>query len=331
LIRLRRAIPHAPFRLFAKLEALNPGGSVKDRPALEIIQRGFDTGVITPDTVVVESSSGNMALGLAQACAYYGLRLICVVDAKTTEQNVALLKAYGATLEVVHEANANGDYLEARLARVQTLVRTIEHAYWPNQYANRWNALSHACHTMPEIADALAGDVDYLFCATSTCGTIVGCAEHIRDRGLSTRIIAVDAVGSAIFGGGRARRLIPGHGAAIKPELCNDELIDRCVHISDADCVRGCRWLLRSEAILAGGSSGAVVAAILRMQDQIPSGSTCVAIFADRGERYLTTVYSDAWVEAHFGRIVDDLEQWSSPSVAVAGRRADVWSAATGA
>lgn len=310
LVALQRILPTMRFRLYAKIEGLNPGGSIKDRPALEILRRGRETGVITDHTVIIESSSGNMGIGLAQACAYYNLRLICVVDAKTTKENLALLQAYGAEIEVVREPNANGDYLEARLARVRTLLTLIPNSYWPNQYANRWNVLSHALHTMPEIAEHLDGRVDYLFCSTSTCGTITGCAEHIRSSGMSTRVIAVDAVGSAIFGGPKSRRLIPGHGAAITPALCDVSLIDACVHVSDIDCILGCRALLRREAILAGGSSGAVVAAISRMQPELPDNAVVVAIFPDRGERYLQTVYNDSWVREHFGDILVALPQW---------------------
>lgn len=310
LVRLRRAIPGTRVRLLAKLEALNPGGSIKDRPALEMIRRGIETGAVGPETVVVESSSGNMAIGLAQVCACYGLRLICVVDPKTTPQNLALLRAYGAELDMVHEANANGEYLEARLARVQALAQTVPHAYWPNQYGNRWNVLAHATYTMPEIVRQVGGPVDYLFCSTSTCGTITGCAEYVRDTHLATRIVAVDALGSAIFGSQRARRLIPGHGAAIKPPLCDDALIDACVHVSDRECILACRSLLRTEGMLAGGSSGAVLAAVARMLSEMPRDSTCVAILPDRGERYLATVYSDEWVQSHFGDILSEVDRW---------------------
>lgn len=310
LVALHRILPAMRFRLYAKIEGLNPGGSIKDRPALEIVRRGRETGVIAANTVIIESSSGNMALGLAQACAYFKLRLICVVDAKTTKENLALLQAYGAEIEVVREPNENGDYLEARLARVRTLLGLIPNSYWPNQYANRWNVMSHALRTMPEIAERLDGRVDHLFCSTSTCGTITGCAEHIRNAGMSTRVIAVDAVGSAIFGGPKARRLIPGHGAAITPALCDMSLIDACVHVSDVDCILGCRALLHREAILAGGSSGAVIAAVGGMQSELPDDAVVVAIFPDRGDRYLQTVYNDSWVREHFGDILEALPRW---------------------
>jgi len=116
-------------------------------------------------------------------------------------------------------------------------------------------------------------------------------------------IVAVDAVGSAIFGGPSAKRLLPGHGAAIRPELCEDGLAQEVVHVSDLDCVIGCRRLVRREAILAGASSGAVVMGVERMLARLPDGANCVVIFPDRGERYLDTVFSDSWVATHFGDV----------------------------
>lgn len=303
LVRLTKVIRDAPFRLFAKLETLNPGGSIKDRPALSIIQCAMKTGAIHPETVIVESSSGNMGIGLAQACSYFGLRFICVVDPKTTSQNIALLRAYGAEIDMVLEPDpATGEFLNARLGRVKYVLSSIENSYWPNQYANLCNPQGHH-QIMSEITTALGEEVDYLFCATSTCGTLRGCAEYARDHNFKTKIIAVDAIGSVIFGGARAKRLIPGHGAAIRPALFKADLAAECVHASDLDCVVGCRRLARHEAILAGGSSGAVVMAVERLKDRIPADASCVMILADRGERYLDTIYSDAWVTEHFGDV----------------------------
>jgi cysteine synthase A len=303
LVRLSRVIPDVRFKLYAKLEGLNPGGSTKDRPAFSIIRHAIESGDIQPESVVIESSSGNMGVGLAQACMYYGLRFICVVDPKATIQNVRLLKAYGAEVDVVQEPDkVTGEYLQARLNRVQSLLQAMDNTFWPNQYAHRFNAIAHH-QTMREIVTALDGEVDYLFCATSTCGTIRGCAEFVRDHNLSTRIFAVDAVGSVIFGGVGGKRLIPGHGAAVRPALYEPDIAECCIHVSDLDCVVGCRRLVRDEAILAGGSSGAVLVAIDQVKDAIEPGAICAAIFADKGERYLDTIYSDSWVEEHFGNV----------------------------
>ena len=303
LARLNRIQKDGRIRLYAKLEGLNPGGSIKDRAALSILRRALETGDVREDTVIIESSSGNMGIGLAQLCAVMGLRFICVVDAKTTPQNLAILQAYGAEIDLIREPHpVTDEFLEVRLDRVKELLRIIPNSFWPNQYSNLYNAIAHH-QTMHEIATALDGKVDYLFCATSTCGTIRGCAEYARARRLPTRVFAVDAVGSAIFGDKKARRLIPGHGASIVPELCQPEIIDRCIHVSDLECVVGCRVLVRQEGILAGGSSGGVLMAFQRIKNEIPDGSTCVLIFPDRGERYLETIYSDAWVAKHFGEV----------------------------
>jgi cysteine synthase A len=303
LIRLNRVLGEPDFNLYCKFEALNPGGSIKDRAALTIIETALQDNRLQPGATVVESSSGNMGIGLAQVCSYYGLNLICVVDPKVNTQNVAILKAYGARVEMVTEPDAGkGGFLQARLDRVEDLLRTIPGSFWPNQYANTDNPRAHH-QTMEEITNALHGKVDYLFCATSTCGTIRGCAEYIKENRLKTKIVAVDACGSVIFGGPGAKRLIPGHGAAVRPRLFQEDLADDCIHISDLECVIGCRRLVRLEAILAGGSSGAVLMAVFQKHSAIPSGANCVMIFPDRGERYLDTIYSDSWIQKHFGDV----------------------------
>lgn len=311
LVELTRLFRDLDIRFFAKLEQFNPGGSTKDRPALNIIQHGLQTGAIQPDTIIVESSSGNMGIGLAQVCSYYKLRFICVVDPKTTAQNINLLKAYNAQVEMVEEPDpVTGEYLPSRIRRVRELVHLLENSFWPNQYANRQNPGAHY-RTMHEIVSAVDYKLDYLFCATSTCGTLRGCVEFKNRNKLATRIIAVDAVGSVIFGGIKRKRLIPGHGAAIVPQLYNRDLVDYCVHASDLDCVVGCHRLLQEEAILAGGSSGAIVSAVRQYAPNLPPGSVCAAIFADRGERYLDTIYSPVWIQENFGEISS---LWKDPT-----------------
>lgn len=303
LVRLKRVIADIDFQLYAKLECLNPGGSMKDRAAFSILRHALDSGLLKPGAVVIESSSGNMGIGLAQACLYFGLKFICVVDPKTTQQNIRLLEAYGAEVDLVKDPDpATGEYLQARLNRVQELLGSNPGSFWPNQYANTRNSYAHH-KTMREIVKALNGKVDYLFCATSTCGTLRGCAEYIRKHNLSTKLYAVDAVGSVIFGGKKANRIIPGHGATIRPALYQDNLVYDVIHVNDIACVQGCRRLAKREAILAGGSSGAVLTAVEQTKKRILPGANCVMIFADRGDRYLDTIYSDEWVCAHFGEV----------------------------
>jgi 2,3-diaminopropionate biosynthesis protein SbnA len=304
LIRLRKAYPHLKFDLFAKMESLNPGGSIKDRPAITILEEGIRSGAVGPDTVVIESSSGNMGVGLAQACRYHDLRFVCVVDIKSTAQNIKVLRAYGAEIDFVTEPDPlTGEFLPARLNRVRTLLNEVADSFWPNQYANRHNSLAHYTTTMTEIATALNNNLDYLFVGTSTCGTMRGCCEYIRDHGLKTRIVAVDAFGSLIFSPTKGHRMLPGLGAGVRPPLCDPEMVWECVHVSDLDCVVGCRLLAAREAILAGGSSGGVISAVELISDRIPAGSVCAVILPDRGERYLDTVFNDEWVHEHFGSV----------------------------
>ncbi|NUP31476.1 MAG: 2,3-diaminopropionate biosynthesis protein SbnA [Streptomycetaceae bacterium] len=323
LIELERLLPGFDGRLFAKMERFNPGGSIKDRPAVSMLMDEIRSGRLVPGrSVVVESSSGNLAVGLAQVCRYHDIRFICVVDAKTTEQNLAILRALHAEFEVVTEPDADGEYLSVRLRRVKELVRSIPHAYWTNQYANEMNPRAHT-GTMREIVEALDGRVDYLFSATSTTGTLLGCSRYVREHGLDTKVIAVDAVGSVLFGpdpvsGPPPRRLIPGHGASVRSALFEPGTADEVVHVSDLDCVVGCRRLGLREALLAGGSSGATVAAFERLRPRLPPGSVCVLIFPDGGDRYLHTVYSDSWVQEHFGEVS---HLWKTPDSIAATQR----------
>jgi cysteine synthase A len=316
LVEMKKLMPGSGARILAKVEWFNPGGSIKDRAAASMLLAKIHAGELEPArSVVIESSSGNLGISIAQICRYYGIRFICVVDRKTTRLNLAILHAYGASVEVVtHPDPLTGDYLSVRLRRVRELMGTTPHAFWPNQYENPLNPRAHE-QTMGEISDACDGRVDYLFCATSTTGTLVGCAEYVRQNRLQTTIVAVDAVGSVLFGPQPdVTRLLPGHGTSVRPKLFDPSAAGKVVHVSDLECVVGCRRLILREAILAGGSSGAVIAAFEKLSGVIPRGATCVLILADSGERYLDTIYSDDWVTSHFGEVS---QLWKDSEVTV--------------
>lgn len=236
-------------------------------------------------------------------CKTLGMRFISVIDPRTTENNINILRAIGAEIEFVSEPDPKtGEFLPARLRRVQDLLEEIEGSFWPNQYENPANYLSHYHTTMKEIITQL-GKVDYLFCGVSTCGTIRGCAEYVNDQHLSTKIIAVDSENSIIFGGqGGKKRRFPGIGAGIVPPLYKPDLFYRIVHISDREMIAGCRMLAKRESILAGASSGAVISAVKKVMHELETDAVCAVMIHDRGERYLHTVYSDAWVKKQFGR-----------------------------
>lgn len=301
LIRLSRLFAGEAFEVYGKLEGMNPGGSAKDRPALYMLKEAIRRGDVTPQSVVVESSSGNLAISLAQLCRYLGLRFICVVDPRTTEQHKSIIRSFGGEIDMVSVPDSDtGEFLPARIRRVKELVSGHPNAYWTNQYGNPDNSLSHAEMTMKEIHDEL-GRVDYLFCGVSSCGTIRGCSDFIRSRGLATRVVAVDAAGSVIFGGAKGPRQFPGLGAGLVPGLFEAGIADQVVYVSDRDCVEGCRKLVNCESVMAGASSGGVISAIARLKDDIHEGAVCAAILPDRGERYMDTVYNDEWVLRELG------------------------------
>jgi len=299
LIQFRRYLDRGDVTLFAKLESLNPGGSAKDRPAKQMLETAIDRGDVGPDTTIIESSSGNMGIGLAQACRYHGLRLICVVDPHAQAQNVAIMKALGAEIDYVTR-RIEGDFLTARLARVCKLLEQIPKSFWPNQYANSQNPMAHELGTIREIDEALQCDIDYLFVATSSTGTAQGCRNYLQSRGRTTKVVAVDAIGSVLFGGKPGQRKIPGLGAGREPKLARKQSFDQVIRVSDVDCVVGCRRAAEREALLVGGSAGGVLETVRSMQNEL-SKKRCAAILHDSGTRYLDTVFSEEWVHDALG------------------------------
>lgn len=305
VIELRR-LGHAwPFQIFAKLEGLNPGGSGKDRSAKLMILNALKAGEVDPDTVVIESSSGNMGVGLAQICRILGLRFICVTDIRSTPQTLAIMKLYGAEVICLDTPDAaTGEWIPARLNRIELLRKEYRKTFVPSQYSNRWNAKAQI-ETIKEAFDALDGRVDFVFVATSSCGTLRGAWEFMQTNRAEAKLVAVDAVGSRIFGGESGERMIPALGAGIVPRLLEGVSVDRVIHVTAAECIAGCRLLLKTEAILGGGSSGGVISAIKKMNTDIYRGARCVVVLPDRGERYLDTIYSNAWVEQKVGQVGD--------------------------
>lgn len=323
LVELNKLFPATSSIFYAKLEMFNPGGSTKDRTAFLMLSKAVKEGELDHNSTIIESSSGNMAIGLAQVCRYLDLKLIVVTDPKINKHTLDLIQAYGAHIERVTEADSSGNYLKNRLKRVRELRDTIQNSYWPNQYSNDLNPEAHY-QTMKEIVDLCPAPPDYILAATSTCGTIMGCARYVRQHNLKTKVVAVDAVGSVIFGTSRGRRVIPGHGAGRKSDLLDESFIDHVFHMTDKECVIGCRRLLQSESILAGGSAGAVVMAAEKMQSLVPEHSTFVLIFSDSGERYLDTIYNDSWVVSTFGNLQKLVPKDSGRSVVYASTPAMV-------
>lgn len=299
LVMLKRVFSSTSIQLFGKLEMFNPGGSIKDRTAYNMVSRAIEEGKIDGRYTIIESTSGNMGIGLAHVCHYYGLKLILVTDPNINPLTEKILRTFQAKIVKVDQQDGKGGYLNTRLAKVQELLETTPFSFWPDQYHNFNNPLAHE-KTYLEITAQLEKDPDYIFIPTSTCGTLRGFTESIKKYNACTKVIAVDAVGSVIFGDEPQPRLIPGMGASRSSDFLVRNQVWDVVHVSDKECIEGCRMLLGQESILAGGSSGAVIKAIQKNLSSFPSHATVVALLADSGERYLDTVYSDEWVKKHF-------------------------------
>jgi 2,3-diaminopropionate biosynthesis protein SbnA len=298
MVQLSNLFKDSNLEVYAKLELLNPGGSVKDRPAKYIIEEGIRDGIIIPGVShVIESSSGNLAIALAMQCKRYGIKFTCVVDPKISAANYTIVKMLGANLIMVNTLDDNGGYLGTRIKKIEELVRSNEKMIWVNQYANPSNWKSHYYGEGQEIIEQLPVEIDYLVMGVSTSGTLLGIARRLKEVWPNMKVIAVDAVGSVLFGANPQPRELPGIGASRVPELLKPEEIDQVIYVDDYEAAIACRELVEQECIFAGGSSGSAIAAIKKLSQTIDSCSHVVTLLADRGERYLDMVYDDKWFD----------------------------------
>jgi N-(2-amino-2-carboxyethyl)-L-glutamate synthase len=296
-----RPTPHVQLamkgmELFAKLEYVNPVGSIKDRPAYWILKRAAERGEICEETTVIESSSGNFAAALAAFTRLVGLRFIPVIDPNISGTYESFLRRICPTVVKVEERDDTGGFLKTRLEKVKELCATIPDAYWTNQYGNPDAIEAHYELTGTEICAGF-DTLDYVFIPVSTAGTIAGVSRRLKEHYPNIRVIAVDTEGSAIFGGVPHKRHIPGVGSSIVPPLLSHAKIDDVVLISERETVEACRELLTTHGLFVGGSSGTAFAAIKRYAARIPAFKRPTVLFLcpDRGTPYLDTVFDPTW------------------------------------
>ncbi|MEO3876739.1 2,3-diaminopropionate biosynthesis protein SbnA [Nonomuraea sp. B12E4] len=301
--------------LFAKLEFSNFSGSAKDRSALWILRQAILREQITEKSALVESSSGNFAIALASFCASLGLGFIPVIDPNVNRTTENFLRAISTRVEKVTDLDDTGGYLKSRLNRVHELRDELRDCFWPNQYANMDGADAHYRFTAAELCRSL-DRIDYAFVGVGTAGTIVGLSRRLKETHPRLRVIAVDVEGSVIFGGAPGRRRIPGIGSSIVPPLLEHALIDELVVVPEYESVAGCVRLWRRHGIYAGGSSGAVYAAIQRyFADYRGPRPRVVFLCADRGNAYAGTVYNPRWVAEAYPERIGNLLVTSPVSV----------------
>jgi cysteine synthase A len=279
--------------LLLKLEGLNPAGSIKIKTAIGLLDDVRD--LLRPGGHVIESSSGNLGIALSSVCAARGYHFTCVVDPNTSETSIAIMRAFGAEVVLVSKEDCNGGFLQTRIDYIQGRLALEPGLVWPNQYANPANLLVHASRTAPAI-DKEVPDLNYLFVGTGTTGTLMGLSRYFRRHCPDVRIVAVDSVGSVTFGFPSARRHLPGLGTSRRPEIFEAGSFDDVLLIEEADAVKICRRLAAERGLLCGASTGAVLSAVAQYSGRFPRGAKVVAIAPDSGERYLDTVFDDAWI-----------------------------------
>jgi cysteine synthase A len=296
-----RPTPHVPLamkgmNLFANLEFVNPVGSIKDRAAYWILKRAAERGEISEKTTVIESSSGNFAVALAAFTHLVGLRFIPVIDPNVSGTYESFLRRICPTVVKVEDRDDTGGFLKTRLEMVKHLCATIPNAYWTNQYGSLDAVEAHYELTAAEICGDF-DSLDQVFISVSTAGTITGVSRRLKERYPKIRVVAVDSVGSVIFGGAPRKRHIPGIGSSIVPPLLSHARIDDVVLIPERETVRACRELLTTHGLFVGGSSGTAFAAVKRYAARMAGAKRPTVLFlcADRGTPYLDTVFDPTW------------------------------------
>jgi 2,3-diaminopropionate biosynthesis protein SbnA len=293
--------------LFLKLEGESPGGSVKDRTAAGLVDDLERRGVLSPESVIVESTSGNLGVALAFIARAKGYRFHAVLDPKASHATVRTIRALGASLELVEEADESGGYLLARLRRVHELCAEWPGAVWTNQYANPANPRAHFTGTGPEIVAQMEGKLDAVVVPVSTGGTLAGIARYLRATSPQTEVVAVDSRGSVALGGEPGPRLLTGIGAARHSEfLLDTSLCDRAVLVDDARAIAFCRFVAEHTGLALGGSSGAVLVGAATLLAEGRRGRI-VCLCPDYADRYATTLYDDDWLERHGIELDDEL------------------------
>jgi cystathionine beta-synthase len=295
LVRLQRVTRGVRPTILAKLEMLNPGGSVKDRIGLRMIEAAERDGLLKAGGTIVEPTSGNTGHGLAIAAAIRGYKCIFVMPDKMSQEKVALLRAYGAEVVITPTA-VPPESPESYYRVADRLTEEIPGAFQPNQYYNQENPAAHYETTGPEIWDQTEGRIDVLVVGVGTGGTVTGTARYLKERKPDVMVVGADPEGS-LFSGDEARPyLVEGIGEDFWPQTFDPKLVDRYVRVADRDSFLTARAITRQEGILVGGSSGTALFAALVVARELRDESTIVVIFPDTGRNYLSKLYSDSWM-----------------------------------
>ena len=284
LVKLNRMGFAAGRNVFAKLELMNPGGSVKDRMGTALVRDAEERGVLKPGSTILEATAGNAGIGIALAALGKGYRVIFAVPEKFSEEKQTIMKAFGA--EIVHTPREQG--MQGAIEKVEELKRTVRDPVTLSQFSNPANPRAHYRTTGPELYEDLDGKIDYLVAGAGSGGTLSGVGRYLKEKKPDVKIIMADPFGSTMGGGEPGCYAIEGIGNTFMPETMDMSLVDEVVKVGDEEAVGELRLLAAKEGILAGTSSGAALSVARKAAEKAPAGSNLVVVLPDRGDRYFS-------------------------------------------
>lgn len=285
LVRLNRLSEEGGGAIFGKVEFANPGGSVKDRICLNMIDEAERTGALQPGGTIVEPTSGNTGIGLALIAAVRGYKLILVMPESMSLERASLLSSYGAQLILTPAWEG----MQGSIREAENIIAQNPEYFMPDQFSNPANPAIHRATTAIEIWDAMDGKIDAFVAAVGTGGTITGCGEVLKERALDTKIVAVEPAGSPVLSGGApGPHKIQGIGAGFVPKVLNRSIIDDIIRVTDDQAYQTTKLLAKKEGLLVGISAGANVFAAQQVAKDLRPDQNVVTVLCDTGERYLS-------------------------------------------
>ncbi len=298
LVKLNKVTDGAECLVLAKVEYVNPGGSVKDRPAVAMLEEAERSGLLKPGGTIVEPTSGNTGSGLAMAAAIRGYRCILVMPDKMAKEKIDLLKAYGADV-VVTPSNVPNDSAESYYGVANRLASEIPGAFQPNQFHNHHNPEAHYHTTGPEIWRDTRGTITHFVAGIGTGGTISGTARYLKDQNPKIHVVGADPEGSIYSGDTPRSYAVEGIGMSYLPETVDLKVIDEMVRVSDRESFLMARRITREEGLLVGGSSGTAAVAAVKLAKTLPKEAIVVVLFPDSGRGYMSKIFNDEWMIAN--------------------------------